>query len=155
MIRRLALTVLALSPITLAACIDKETTQKAIELVQEGPSPDSLPVMRNRELPFRYPPALYERKVQGDVMLRIFIDSMGFVVPESTSVAESSGYPALDSAAVSGAANLGFSPARANGRSIAISILLPVRFRHPRAPPLPGDSAPLAGPKPATRPRSP
>ena len=52
-----------------------------------GGAPDSLPVMRNVELPFHYPPALYAQKVQGNVTLRLYIDSLGVVRPESTMVA--------------------------------------------------------------------
>ena len=39
-----------------------------------GRQPDLAPVMLNKELPFRYPPALYAQKVQGNVTLRLFID---------------------------------------------------------------------------------
>src|SRR5215203_302121 len=67
-----------------------------------GPRPDVLPVMLNKELPFRYPPSLYAKKVQANVTLRVFIDKEGQLVSESTHVAESSGYPPLDSAAVRG-----------------------------------------------------
>ena len=64
-----------------------------------GPRPDVLPVMLNKDLPFRYPPSLYSKKVQANVTLRVFIDKNGQIAPESTHVAETSGYPALDSAA--------------------------------------------------------
>src|SRR5690242_17094089 len=56
------------------------------------PAPDQVPVMLNTELPFRYPAALYARKVQGNVTLRLYVDSVGRVRPESTHIAESSGY---------------------------------------------------------------
>ena len=42
-----------------------------------GARPDVLPVMLNKELPFRYPPALYAKKVQANVTLRVFIDKEG------------------------------------------------------------------------------
>ena len=45
------------------------------------------PVLLTRELPFVYPPALYAAGVEGDVALRLFVDSLGLVVTESTSVA--------------------------------------------------------------------
>jgi TonB family protein len=105
-----------------------------------GAPPDSLPVMANAELPFRYPTALYERKVQGNVTLRLFIDSLGEVHPESTTVVESSGYPPLDSAAVVGSRELHFRPATARGTPVPVSVLFPVFFRHPEAAPLPGDT---------------
>jgi TonB family protein len=123
------------------ACIDKQVAQRAIEAVQsDGPRPDVMPVMLNEELPFRYPPALYAGKVQGNVTLRIHIDSAGAVWPESTSVVESSGYPALDSAAVKGSQELRFQPAKLHGKPLGVSILLPVFFRHPEGSPLPGDT---------------
>lgn len=121
-------------------CVDKRDAKRMIEALQADLVPDSLPVMQNAELPFRYPPALYARKVQGNVTLRIRIDTAGRVVPESTTVVESSGYRALDSSAVDGARVLQFRPAFAKGAPLAISVLFPVYFRHPEAAPLPGDT---------------
>ena len=105
-----------------------------------GARPDVLPVMLNKDLPFRYPPALYAKKVQANVTLRVFIDKEGLVVSESTHVAESSGIPSLDSAAVKGSSELRFIPAKTRGEAVPVSILFPVYFRHPEAPPLPGDT---------------
>lgn len=105
-----------------------------------GHQPDVAPVMLNKELPFRYPPALYAQKVQGNVTLRIFIDREGSIVSDSTSIAETSGFTALDSAAMKGSRDLKFEPAKTQGQPVAVSILLPVYFRHPDAPPLAGDS---------------
>ena len=126
--------------IGLAGCIDKKDAKKMIEALQASVAPDSLPAMQNAELPFKYPPELYARKVQGNVTLRIHIDTAGQVRPESTTVLESSGYPALDSAAVTGARVLRFRPAFSKGVPLAISVLFPVYFRHPDATPLPGDT---------------
>ncbi len=105
-----------------------------------GRQPDVPPVMLNKELPFRYPPALYAQKVQGNVTLRIYIDSNGAIVPDSTRVAETSGFSALDSAAMKGSRDLKFEPAKTQSQPVPVSILLPVFFRHPDAPPLSGDS---------------
>ena len=105
-----------------------------------GRQPDVAPVMLNRELPFRYPPALYAQKVQGNVTLRIYIDRDGSIVSDSTRVAETSGFNALDSAAMKGSRDLKFEPAKTQGLPVPVSILLPVFFRHPDAPPLAGDS---------------
>lgn len=123
-------------------CIDRDTAQKAIESVQEsaGVRPDSMPVMLNDKSPFLYPMSLYKQGVQANVTLRIRIDSVGMVAPESTTVVESSGYPALDSAAVSGSQSLRFKPAMLHGQPMSVSILLPVFFRRPDMPPLPGDT---------------
>ena len=41
------------------------------KFTEVGPRPDELPVMLNKELPFRYPPSLYSRKVQANVTLRV------------------------------------------------------------------------------------
>ena len=105
-----------------------------------GARPDVLPVMLNKDLPFRYPAALYAKKVQANVTLRVFIDEEGLVVAESTHVAESSTIPSLDSAAVRGSSELRFIPAKTRGAAVPVSILFPVYFRHPGAPPLPGDT---------------
>ena len=121
-------------------CIDKGDAKKMIEALQSSTVPDSLPVMQNSELPFKYPPELYAQKVQGNVTLRIHIDTAGRVQSESTTVVESSGYPALDSAAVTGSRVLRFRPAITKGTPLAISVLFPVYFRHPEASPLPGDT---------------
>ena len=109
--------------------------------VQAPGPPEVLPVMRNSEPPFHYPPALYAQKVQANVTLHLHIDSLGTVTAESTFVVDSSGYPALDSAAIAGARALQFSPAQRDGRPVAVSVKFPILFRHPdAAPPTPGDS---------------
>jgi len=124
-----------------SACLDRDQAAKAIEAVQsDGAKPDVMPVMLNRELPFRYPPALYAKTVQGNVTLHIHIDSTGIVWPESTSVVESSGYPGLDSSAVAGSRELRFEPAKTKGRPVGVSLKLPVFFRHPKGKPLAGDT---------------
>lgn len=110
------------------------------KFTEVGPRPDELPVMLNKELPFRYPPSLYSRKVQANVTLRVFIDDQGQIVAESTHVAESSGHAPMDSAAVKGSGELRFIPAKTRGKAVPVSILFPVYFRHPEAPPLPGDT---------------
>lgn len=97
-----------------------------------NPATDVPPQMRP-PAPFRYPGALYHRHVEGDVTLRLWVDSAGRVHPESTRVAESSGARLLDSAAVAGSARLEFTPARRGGRPAAAALLFPVHFRHPAA----------------------
>ncbi len=91
------------------------------------------PVLLTRELPFVYPTALYTARVEGDVALRLYIDSLGLVVQESTSVAEPSAHPEFDSAAVAGAPYLEFQPARSEGARIGKTVVLPVKFRVPPA----------------------
>lgn len=102
--------------------------------------PDEPPVMLNTDLPFRYPPPLYAQKVQGNVTLRLFIDTDGRVRPESTRVDVSSGYGPLDTAAINGSQELLFRPAKLNGLPMGVVVLFPIYFRHPEAVPLPGDT---------------
>ena len=124
--------------LSLAACQKGEGSGLPFQTV--GHQPDVAPVMLNKELPFRYPPALYAQKVQGNVTLRIFINRDGTIAPDSTRIAETSGFTALDSAAMKGSRDLKFEPAKTQGQPVPVSILLPVYFRHPDAPPLAGDS---------------
>ena len=131
------LVVLALG-LGIAACKKGDKSGAPFQTI--GRQPDVPPVMLNKELPFRYPPALYAQKVQGNVTLRIFIDKEGQIIPDSTRVAETSGFNALDSAAMKGSRDLKFEPAKTLGLPVPVSILLPVYFRHPDAPPLAGDS---------------
>lgn len=91
------------------------------------------PVAINPVSPVRYPPALLAQGIEGRVLLRLYVDSAGNVVPDSTRIAESSGYPALDSAALVGSPELRFSPALIQGRPIAAPFLQPIQFRSPRS----------------------
>jgi len=139
--RRILLFAVVAAVLPLAACVtDKDVDKLANVFMATGVRPDTMPVMKNREPPFRYPSALYAQKVQGNVTLRIFIDTAGRVHPESTLVVEPSGYPALDSAAIKGSQELTFIPAKKRSEPIAVSVLYPVYFRHPDAAPLPGDT---------------
>ena len=100
---------------------------------QSADNTSSDPALLTRELPFVYPPALYAAGVEGDVALRLYIDSLGLVVQESTTVAEPSGHAECDSAAVAGAPYLEFHPARSAGARIGKAVVLPVKFRRPSA----------------------
>jgi TonB family protein len=93
------------------------------------------PVAINPVSPVRYPQALLDQGIEGQVLLRLFVDSAGNVIPDSTRVAESSGYPALDSAALVAAPELRFSPALHQGRPVAAPFIQPVQFRSPRTRP--------------------
>ena len=136
-------------------CMDRGTPQKVAQAFQTGAAkPDEIPLMLNAELPFHYPPVLYAQKVQGNVTLYLHIDRNGQVKPDSTRIEESSGYPALDSAAVKGSQELQFVPAKLHGEPMGVSVLFPVYFRHPEAHPLPGDTI-LGKTPPAATPVSP
>jgi periplasmic protein TonB len=101
--------------------------------VAPSDSADQPPVATNARSPVEYPPALLDQGIEGQVLLRLYVDASGRLTPDSTRVAESSGYPALDSAAVAGAPRLQFSPALRRGRPVAAAFLQPVQFRNPRA----------------------
>ena len=130
-----------LAALGITACMDQGAPKKVAQVFQAGrATPDVKPRMLNEELPFHYPPALYARKVQGNVTLRLYVDGTGQVTPDSTRIEESSGYAGLDSAAVKGSHDLRFTPATLRGEPLGISILFPVYFRHPEAHALPGDT---------------
>ncbi|HET6837001.1 MAG TPA: energy transducer TonB [Gemmatimonadales bacterium] len=109
-----------------------------VRLVDQSSAPpvspaEEPPVAINPVSPVRYPPALLAQGIEGRVLLRLYVDSAGNVVPDSTRIAESSGYPALDSAALVGAPELRFAPALHQGQAIAAPFLQPVQFRSPRS----------------------
>jgi TonB family protein len=122
--------------IAVAACGDRTVGTVALgdhQPAATGTPADQPPVAINPVTPMVYPPALLEQGIEGRVLLRLYVDAQGTLVPDSTRVAESSGYPALDSAALSGARELRFSPALRNGRAVSAPFLQPVHFRHPRS----------------------
>src|SRR5688572_3301552 len=92
---RVAVAFTSLAAALVPGCIDKDDAKKMIEALQSSAAPDSLPVVQNSQLPLKYPSELYAKRVQGNVTLRIHIDTAGRTSPESTTVVESSGYPAL------------------------------------------------------------
>jgi len=132
---------LVLTLVAPIACIGEKETK----VIREGfeaaaRRPDELPVMLNKRPPFQYPAAMLAKKVQANVTLRIHIDVDGKVVPESTTVVESSKHVEMDSAAVRGARELRFVPAKKRGQPISVSLIFPVFFRAPGERPLPGDT---------------
>jgi protein TonB len=91
------------------------------------------PVLTNPEVPVRYPPDLYSSRTEGTVVLRLFVDASGALIPDSTRIAEGSGTPALDSAALAAVPLMRFAPARQEGVPVGTAFLQPVHFRHPDA----------------------
>ena len=89
------------------------------------------PVALNANSPVAYPEALARQGIEGTVLLRLYVDTAGRLVDDSTRVAESSGYPALDSAALRAAPELRFAPAERDGQRIAALFLQPIHFRTP------------------------
>jgi TonB family protein len=105
-----------------------ETRGQPLDETEPGFEP---PVMINPETPVAYPVELYDRQVEASVVLRLFVTEEGVLVPESTRVVESSGYSALDSAAIAGVPAMNFAPARRRGDPVPALFLQPVHFRHP------------------------
>jgi TonB family protein len=95
---------------------------------------DDLPEVPPQQLPgspFHYPEDLWDEGVQGETLLRLFVTETGGV--DSVQVERTSGYESFDTAAVRGARDLRFEPARRGVDSIAAWVLLPVQFDLPAA----------------------
>ena len=86
-----------------------------------------------------YPPELFARRIEGEVMLYLVIDSTGSALRDSTRIARSSGQAAFDAAALDAAGALRFTPAHRGAVPITAPILVPMKFtlpdsiKHPRA----------------------
>jgi TonB family protein len=126
------LTILALVALA-AACGDDPDGTMDLPADQNSNASrrDEAPVPLDAESPVEYPTALFEQGVGGTVVLRLFVTVDGTVVPDSTRIQESSGYPALDSAAVAGAPKLRYAPATRNGVPVAAPFTQPIIFRAP------------------------
>ena len=135
--------------LALAACRSGPPPEQA----GAAPPEEEPPVAVNPQAPIHYPPALFDRGVEGEVVLRLFIDSTGKVVPESSKVGESSGSRSLDSAALDGSKLLRYAPAKRRGVPITTWFLQPVEFRQPQAPVL-GNEPDTVTPRPKA-PRTP
>ncbi len=79
-----------------------------------------------QEVPVEYPLELWDRDVEGETLVRVRVSDTGAVT--EVEVLETSGIEAFDSAAVAGAMEMRFQPARRNGRRIEVWARLPVRF---------------------------
>jgi TonB family protein len=110
-----------------AGCGGSDDTGSA----NDSPRRDDPPVALDAEPPVVYPPNLFRQGIEGTVTLRLFVDDKGTVLPESTQVTESSGYPEFDSAAVAGVPRMRFAPAQRDGRAVALAFTQPVHFRRP------------------------
>jgi len=78
------------------------------------------------EVPIEYPLDLWDADVEGVTLLRVRVTEMGVV--DSVEVLEGSGYPAFDAAAVRGALELRYNPARKNGERTTVWAKVPVHF---------------------------
>ena len=118
--------------LVLTGCIDQKGAQTAIDaMLPSGVRPQVMPRLLNEQLPFVYPRAAFDARQNGDVLLRLWIDTSGAPLRDSTRVQEHAVQPAFDSAALAGAPALRFSAAMQDGHPVAVSVLLPVQFRHP------------------------
>ena len=115
-------------PAVLLACGGEPPAERATPGTPATPGFEP-PVVINAESPVSYPPDLYQQQVEGTVVLRLHIDENGTLAPDSTRVAESSGYAGLDSAAMRAVPDMRFAPARRGGQAVATTFLLPVHFR--------------------------
>ena len=83
------------------------------------------------QMPIAYPIQLWDQDMEGQTLLRVRVSDTGAV--DSVEVERSSGYEAFDSAAVAGARELRFSPARRDGERIDVWATVPVHFsKRPR-----------------------
>ena len=90
------------------------------------------PVTPPRQLPgspFHYPEELWDAGVEGETVLRLWVNPQGEV--DTVRIEKSSDYPAFDSSAVNGARDLSFEPARQGIDSVGAWVLLPVQFDLP------------------------
>ncbi|HTO72360.1 MAG TPA: energy transducer TonB [Gemmatimonadales bacterium] len=122
---------LVLVAVALVGC--RKPSATTLSLPTDAPVSKGLepPVMTTPDPGVEYPSALFDQGIEGNVVLRLFADTAGRLVPESTRVAESSGYPALDSAALAAVPRFTFAPGRNNGSPVATLFLQPIHFRHP------------------------
>ena len=120
-------------PAVLLACGGPQPADRATPGAAATPAFEP-PVVINAESPVSYPPDLYQQQVEGTVVLRLYVDENGTLAPDSTRVAESSGYAGLDSAAVHSVPDMHFAPARRGGQPVATTFLLPVHFRRQGRP---------------------
>lgn len=83
--------------------------------------------------PVEYPLELWDQDVEGSTMVRVLVNREGGV--DSVMVVESSGHAALDSAALLGAKNMEFEPARRAGEPLRVWARVPVHFSKSGKPP--------------------
>lgn len=125
----------ALMCLASVACSGPSDADRQVPVTPTGEQP---PVAINPESPVIYPETLYEQGVEGEVVLQVWIDSSGRVAADSVWIAESSGHPALDSAALRAAPLLRYAPATRDGQPVSVHFLQPIQFRRPDQDPADG-----------------
>jgi TonB family protein len=104
----------------------------ALGACQPREQPPETPPQQISESTFHYPDELWDDSIEGRTVLRVYVSDVGRV--DTVQVEESSGYAAFDSAAVRGAPELRFEPARRGDESVGVWVLLPVQFDMRTAP---------------------
>ena len=96
-----------------------------------APAPDLVPATLSSEPAIPFPPELFAKRIEGEVLLYLVVDSTGATLRDSTRVARSSGQAAFDAAALEAAAGLHFKPATRAGVPLTAPIQVPIRFTLP------------------------
>jgi TonB family protein len=91
-----------------------------------GDGPIERPSPLAGAMTIEYPLSLWDQGVEGECLLKVRVNDLGLV--DSVVVIDSSGYPAFDSAAIHGARDIRFRPARKDGRRIDVWAQVPVHF---------------------------
>lgn len=104
----------------------------------EEPIAPAVLVPGQPEIP--YPVELFNRRIQGEVMLYLVVDSSGAVIRDSTRIASTSGEAAFDAAALQAAQSLRFTPAHQGPTPVMAPIQVPIRFTLPDSLLSPKDS---------------
>jgi protein TonB len=111
--------------VTLAAAVLAALLGCADDAVIEQPTP------LFGEVPIEYPLHLWDQDMEGETILRVRVSEVGVV--DSVEVIQTSGQASFDSAAVAGARDLRFTPARKEGKRITVWAEVPVSFsKRPR-----------------------
>jgi len=96
---------------------------------KEGEITPAVRIASKTEIP--YPPELFAKRIEGQVLLYLFVDSTGAIVNDSTRIAKSSGQAAFDAAALEAAPHLRFTPAHRGAVPVAAPIQVPIIFTLP------------------------
>lgn len=113
-----------------AGCGKKPPAEEPITPAAPVPGPPDIP----------YPADLFNRRIQGEVMLYLVVDTAGTVIRDSTRIATSSGQAAFDAAALQAAQSLRFAPAHQGTTPVIAPIQVPIRFTLPDSLLSPKDS---------------
>ena len=131
--------VVPVTAMLLAGCADTPRAAGGLQLGMDE-APLRPPTRLETGVTFEYPPEAWADGAGGTTVLRLRISRRGTV--DSAMVVQSSGHPALDSAALANARELRYTPAAQGGTPVEVWGRLPVIF------PIPGEggSEPYVGP---------